>query len=158
MDLPDLDDLPTLDDSDRWQSYLDSVAAAKERREELRARASKLEELLSAKAEEIPELRVAVATGDATESDLEAAKEEKGELEHELEEIRENELPAQLETVELLEDRRSDVRSEEGDKVAEQYAEVQAELQATKRSLLLQLAEVMGDEIRSHSHLHFGQQ
>jgi len=142
MDLPNPQDLPTLDDSERWHNYLDSIAQAKKRREDLRGREKELEEKIPQLEKRVEELRLEVATGESTEADLEAAKEKRDALEEELEEITENELPGQLETISLLEEKREEIRSEEGDKLAEQYAEVQAELQAKKRSLLLQLAEV----------------
>lgn len=142
LDLPNPQDLPTLDDSERWHKYLDSLSEAKKRRERLRDRAEEIEQEIPRLEDQIEELRLEVATGDRTESDLEGAKEERDALEEELEEITENELPGQLETVSLLESKRDEIRSEEGDKLAEQYAEVQAKLQATKRILLLQLAEV----------------
>jgi len=142
LDLPNLDELPTLDDSDRWGELLDSIAAAKERREKLREHAEQIEQELPQHADRIEDLRVQVATSQASESDLEAAKEEKAELESELEELRETEIPAQEQTVELLEDRKSEVKSTEGDKVADQYAEVQAALQKKKLRLLEELAAV----------------
>lgn len=142
LDLPNLNELPTLDDSDRWGQLLNSIAAAKERREKLRERADEIEQQLPQHADRIEELRVQVATGEASESDLEAAKKEKAELESELGELRQTEIPAQEETVELLEDRRSEVKSEEGDKLADEYAEVQATLQREKLCLLEQLAAV----------------
>jgi DNA repair exonuclease SbcCD ATPase subunit len=143
LNLPDLDSLPTLDESERWGELLDSIAAAKERREKLRQRAEKIEQELPEHAERIEDLRVAVATSQATESDLDAAKEKRAELREELEELREEEIPAQIDTIELLEDRRSEVKSEEGDKFASEYAEVQRALQKRKRELLEGLAEVL---------------
>jgi chromosome segregation ATPase len=151
LDLPDLSKLPTLDDSDRWNEYLDSVTEARKRRERLRERADELETEITELEEEIPELRVAVATADATEADLSETKSELSDLRDELNEIRETELPAQNETIQLLKDRRSEVKSEEGDKLAEEYAQVQRVLQERKKELLDELAQILDhlDELGS---------
>jgi chromosome segregation ATPase len=151
LDLPNLDDLPTLDDSDRWNEFLDSLANARERREELRQRADEVEVQIATLEEEIPEIRVAVATGDATEEELEEAKQELADLEEELTDLRENEIPGAEETVQLLRDRRDQIKTEEGAAIAEAYAEAQATLQKQKRELLEGLAQVLEalDEFQS---------
>lgn len=142
LDLPDLDELPTLDDSEALQNLWDAIADARERREALRERSEEIQEMIPRQKEEIDSLRVGVATGENSERQLDEAKSELESLEAELEEIQQNELPGQEETCELLRGRLDEVKSDEGDKLADQYAEVQRELQATKRALLRQLAEV----------------
>lgn len=142
LDLPDLDELPTLDDSEALKNLRDAIADARERREALRERSEEIQETIPQKKEEIDSLRVGVATGENSEEQLDEAKSELESLEAELEDIRQNELPGQEETCDLLRDRLDEVKSEEGDKLADQYAEAQRELQATKRTLLRQLAEV----------------
>ncbi len=143
LDLPDIEALPELADSDRWNEFLGSLASARERREQLRERADEVEQEIATLEEEIPEIRVAVATGDATESELSEAKQELTNLEQELEDLRENEIPGAEETVQLLRDRRDQIKTEEGAAIAEAYAEAQATLQEQKRELLEGLAQVL---------------
>jgi chromosome segregation ATPase len=150
LDLPDLNDLPDLDDSERLANLYRSIGEAKQRREELRERAQTIEqEELPQAEEEVEATRVAVATGDQTEEDLEQAKAQRAELEAELEDLRENEIPAQVDTVELLADKRSEIREEEGDKLAGAFQAVQIQLQRTKQILLERLATVC-DELDSY--------
>jgi chromosome segregation ATPase len=151
LDLPNLDDLPTLDDSDRWNEFLGSLASARERREELRERADEVEQEIATLEESLPELRVAVATGDCTESELSEAKSELEDLRSELTDLRENEIPGAEETVQLLRDRRDQIKTEEGAAIADAYAEAQATLQKQKRELLEGLAQVLEalDEFQS---------
>ena len=143
LDLPDIEALPELADSERWNEFLDSLANARKRREELRQRADEVEQEIATLEEEIPEIRVAVATGDATEEELEEAKQELADLEAELTDLRENEIPGAEETVQLLRDRRDQIKTEEGAAIADAYAEAQATLQKQKRELLEGLAQVL---------------
>lgn len=143
LDLPDIDSLPELDDSERWNEFLGSLANARERREELRERADEVEQEIARLEESLPERRVAVATGDATEEELEEAKQELTALEEELTDLRENEIPGAEETVELLRDRRDQIKTEEGAAIADAYCEAQATLQKRKRELLEGLAQVL---------------
>ncbi len=143
LDLPDIEALPELADSERWSEFLDSLANARERREQLRQRAGEVEQEIATLEESLPERRLAVATGDATEEELEEAKQELSDLEEELTDLRENEIPGAEETVQLLRDRRDQIKTEEGAAIAEAYAEVQSELQSKKRELLEGLAQVL---------------
>jgi chromosome segregation ATPase len=150
LDLPDLEDLPDLDDSERLANLYQSIGDAKQRREKLRERAQEIEqEELPQAEEEVETTRVAVATGEQTEEDLEQAKAQRAELAAELEDLRENEIPAQENTVDLLADKRSTIREEEGDKLAGAFQAVQLQLQRTKQLLLQRLATVC-DELDSY--------
>jgi len=139
----DLDDLPTLQGHDDIEAARDALASAKERLASLEDKKADLQARLPQLRDEVDDLRVQVAQQEASEEDLQAAREAVTDAEDELEQIETREIPSQQQAVERLDNRVEEVLDRLGNEFSGEYQEVALELLEAKAQALRNVADVL---------------
>jgi chromosome segregation ATPase len=138
-----IDDLPTIQGHDDIIAARDALASSKERLHSLEDKKADLQARLPQLRDEVDNLRVEVAQDEATEEDLQAAREAVTGAEDELERIEAREIPSQQQAVERLDDRTEEVLDDLGNRFAGTYQEVAIELLEQEAQALRDVADVL---------------
>jgi chromosome segregation protein len=138
-----IDQLPTLEGHDDIEAARDALASAKERLQDLEDRKAEIEAQIPQLRDEVDDLRVQVAVGDATDEDLQAARQAVAEAEDELEDLDTRQIPSQQQAVERLDERTEAVLDRLGNEFAGEYQEAAIEALRSKAEALRSLADVL---------------
>jgi hypothetical protein len=138
-----IEQLPTIQNHDDIEAARSALASARGRLHELEDRKAELKAQIPQLRDRVDDLRVQVATGDATEGELQEARQAVTDAEDELKRLETRQIPSQQQAVERLDDRTDEVLDRLGNQFAGAYQEMATQLLDRKAEALRAVARVL---------------